>query len=69
MTSLVEERQEHAEVLIGRYRLTGHFDDPGAQSAAKFRLVPSPGGAREPDPLSVITCRSIFVVEDAVPLD
>lgn len=68
VTSLVDEGQQHAERLIGRFRLTGHFDDPGAQSCGEIPFGTGGEGAHEPDPRSVMFCRTLFVVEDAVPL-
>lgn len=47
-------------------RVTGHFDDPAAQTCQLTE--PSPGQSLEPVALSIEPCRQTFVVTQAVPL-
>jgi hypothetical protein len=47
-------------------RVTGHFDDPAAQTCQLTE--PSPGQSLDPVALSIEPCRQHFVVTEAVPL-
>jgi hypothetical protein len=53
---------------MGAFQISGHFDDPGAQRCGRIPFGTDMGGARTPDPLSVITCRGLFVVSNLTPV-
>lgn len=50
-------------------RITGHFDDPAAQTCQVTEALPSSlGGTPEPRSATIERCRATFVVTEVVPL-
>ena len=48
-------------------RVTGHFDDPTAETCRETE--PFPGASPEPESVTIERCRNTFVVTEAVPLE
>ena len=58
-----------ANPVTGRYRITGHFDDPESVRCWHVPVGVSLDTSGEPDPDAVIACREQFVVTEARRLD
>jgi hypothetical protein len=50
-------------------RITGHFDDPAAQTCRETERPPQAGGTPEPAEVTIENCRRILVVTEVVALD
>jgi len=69
VTSLLD-TPTSVEAVDGRYLVRGHFDDGEAQACFFIPFGTPPGGPTQPpDPRAVVTCRQLFLVSNATPLD
>jgi hypothetical protein len=58
-----------ANPVTGRFRITGHFDDPESSRCWSVPVGVNLDARGEPDPDAVIACRERFVVTEALPLE
>ena len=58
-----------ANAVSGRFRITGHYDDPESSGCWMVPVGVNLDAKGEPDPRAVIACRERFVVDKAVRLD
>ena len=49
-------------------RVTGHFDDPVAQTCRETERAPAIGGTPQPVAEAIAQCRRIFVVTEVIPV-
>jgi hypothetical protein len=59
-------------VEIGNFtdaRVTGHYDDPAAQTCHETERAPAIGGTPQPTAETIAQCRRTFVVTELIPLE